>query len=52
MFVGAFLRGLQDLGWIEGRNLLIPMRWAGVEPEKMQTLARELDVILTDTSSR
>jgi putative ABC transport system substrate-binding protein len=55
VFVRAFLRGLQDLGWIEGRNLRIDMRWAGGDLEKMQTLARELvalqpDVILANST--
>jgi putative ABC transport system substrate-binding protein len=30
--VEAFLRGLQELGWSEGRNLRIDTRWSGAMP--------------------
>src|SRR5262249_38328126 len=35
--VTALLRGLQSLGWIEGRNVQIDYRWAGGDPEKAHT---------------
>ena len=28
-YVAAFARGLQELGWIEGRNIRIDYRWGG-----------------------
>ena len=40
--VAALKRGLQDLGWIEGRNLRIESRWAAGEAARMKPLAEEL----------
>jgi ABC-type uncharacterized transport system substrate-binding protein len=40
--VTALKRGLQDLGWIEGRNLRIEHRWAAGEAARMKPLAEEL----------
>jgi putative ABC transport system substrate-binding protein len=47
----AFLRGLQELGYTEGQNLVIEYRSAGGQPERLSDLAAELlrldiDVIL------
>jgi putative tryptophan/tyrosine transport system substrate-binding protein len=38
----AFRRGLRDLGWIEGRNVIHEPRWAGEKPESLRELAAEL----------
>jgi len=43
---------LRELGYVEGRNLIIEQRWAGSDPERLPVLARELllarvDVIVT-----
>jgi putative ABC transport system substrate-binding protein len=51
--VAAFRRGLQELGWVEGRNLRVDYRWATGEPNRARALARELvnlepDVILAN----
>src|SRR5215468_8572852 len=48
----AFLQGLRDLGYVEGRNLLIEYRDAEGKPERFPALAAELvalqvDVIVT-----
>src|SRR5262249_15136588 len=48
----AFMQGLQELGWIEGRNVRIEHRWGAVNPERSRDYAAELvalgpDVILT-----
>ena len=40
--VAAFQRGLQDLGWTEGRNIRFDIRWAGGDPDKARTFAKEL----------
>ena len=37
--------GLQDLGWVEGKNLLIETRWAGVNPPRQRELAAELKAV-------
>ena len=48
----AFLQGLRDLGYIEGRNIKIEWRFAQAKPERLPELASELvrlkvDVIVT-----
>jgi putative ABC transport system substrate-binding protein len=53
--VTALRQGLQDLGWIEGRNVQIDYRWAGADPDKARAFARELvalapDVIVPSTN--
>jgi putative ABC transport system substrate-binding protein len=40
--VAAFVRRLQELGWVEGRNLRIDYRWAAGDAERMQLFAKEL----------
>ena len=37
--------GLRDLGWVEGKNLAIEIRWAGVNPQRQRELAAELKVL-------
>jgi putative ABC transport system substrate-binding protein len=53
--VKVLQQGLQSLGWVDGRNVQIEYRWAGSEPGRMQTFAKELvaqqcDVILGHTT--
>jgi putative ABC transport system substrate-binding protein len=50
-----FKQGLSELGWIEGRNLLMVVRWAPGRTDLMRTFAKELvglqpDVILADST--
>jgi putative ABC transport system substrate-binding protein len=50
--VGPFREGLRDLGYVEGRNLLIEYRWAEGKYERFPALIAELialkvDVIVT-----
>jgi putative ABC transport system substrate-binding protein len=53
--VAAFERGLAALGWSEGTNLRIELRWSAGDINRAAFLARELvalqpDVILADTT--
>jgi putative ABC transport system substrate-binding protein len=50
--LAAFLQGLQQLGWTDGRNVRIDTRWAGGDALEIRRHAGELaalapDVILT-----
>ena len=38
----AFFQELPRLGWQQGVNVQIDLRWGGVSPEQMQSLAKEL----------
>jgi putative ABC transport system substrate-binding protein len=38
----AFLRALRDLGWVEGRNLVIEYRWAEGDTARLPALADDL----------
>ena len=40
--LGAFLQGLQQLGWSIGRNLQIDTRWAGTNSGDIRRHATEL----------
>jgi putative ABC transport system substrate-binding protein len=39
--VAAFQQRLQELGWTQGRNIRFDIRWAGGDPDKARTFARE-----------
>jgi len=52
----AFLRALRNLGWIEGRNVVIEYRWAEGHLERLPGLAQDLvrrkvDVIVAPAAS-
>jgi hypothetical protein len=38
----------QELGWTEGRNIQIDIRWAGADANKARTFAKELVAITPD----
>ncbi len=40
--VAAFRTALSKLGWKEGQNLRIEIRWGAADPAKIKTLAKEL----------
>jgi hypothetical protein len=40
--VAAFRGALSNLGWIEGNNVRIELRWAGPDIERINSLAKEL----------
>ena len=42
--VAAFRGALAKLGWTEGSNLRIELRWAGDDSDKMKTFAKELSI--------
>ena len=51
-WLARFIQGLEQLGWIEGRNLRIDIRWNADGPDRAQPAATELvnlapDVILS-----
>jgi putative tryptophan/tyrosine transport system substrate-binding protein len=55
-FLSAFAQGLPDLGWIDGRNVQIDVRWGGDNVDRMRMLAKEVvdlqpDVILSHGTS-
>src|SRR5947209_6880800 len=52
----VFAKALQDLGYIEGRNVVIDRRWAEGKNERFSSLATELvalkrDAIVADTTA-
>jgi putative tryptophan/tyrosine transport system substrate-binding protein len=54
-YLYTFTQGLADLGWIDGRNLRLDVRWAGGSVDLARTYAQELvalqpDVILSDST--
>jgi putative tryptophan/tyrosine transport system substrate-binding protein len=53
--VAALRGGLAKLGWTEGNNLRIELRWGNADPDRIRTFAKELidlrpDVILSQTT--
>src|SRR5947207_45427 len=53
--LAAFVQGLRQLGWIEGQNLRVEVRWNAGDSELARTYAAQLiglmpDVILASTT--
>jgi putative ABC transport system substrate-binding protein len=53
--ISAFTQALADLGWTDGRNVRIDLRWAGGDPNRIRALAQELvglqpDIVVTVTT--
>jgi putative ABC transport system substrate-binding protein len=54
-FVSTFTQALANLGWIDGRNVRMDLRWGGGDIKQIRALAQELvglqpDVILTSST--
>lgn len=52
----AFVQGMQELGYVPGRNLVIEYRWAANDPAKLPALAMDLveskvELIVTATTA-
>ena len=53
--LSGFTQGFQELGWTDGRNVRMDVRWPAGSVERMQMFAKELvgmqpDVILAQTT--
>src|SRR5262245_39335265 len=47
-WVGAFLQGLAQSGWVVGRNVRIETRWAGSKADDIRRHAQELAALAPD----
>jgi putative ABC transport system substrate-binding protein len=55
-YVSAFTQALAGLGWTDGRNMRMDLRWGGDDINRIRTLAQELvglqpDIIVTSSTS-
>jgi putative tryptophan/tyrosine transport system substrate-binding protein len=55
VWLSAFMQGLSELGWTDGRNMRMDVRWAGGDVDRMRTFAKELvdlrlDLILANST--
>jgi putative tryptophan/tyrosine transport system substrate-binding protein len=53
--ISAFTQALADLGWTDGRNMRMDLRWYGDDTTRIGALAQELvglqpDIIVTSTT--
>jgi putative ABC transport system substrate-binding protein len=54
--LSVFTQALAGLGWMDGRNLRMDVRWAGGDIDRLRALAQELvglqpDIIVTDNTT-
>src|SRR5262249_32467595 len=49
--LSGFMQGLAELGWIEGRNLRMEVRWGGGDVDRIRTFAKDL-VACSETHRR
>jgi putative ABC transport system substrate-binding protein len=47
--IAAFLQGLQELGWVDGRNVRIEYRWGAGDAERVRRFAAELVALEPDS---
>ena len=55
-WLSAFTQALADLGWADGRNVRLDIRWGGGDINRMRALAQELvglqpEIIVTSNTS-
>jgi putative tryptophan/tyrosine transport system substrate-binding protein len=53
--IPAFTQALADLGWTDGRNVRMDLRWGGLDTNRIRELAQELvglqpDIIVTEST--
>jgi putative ABC transport system substrate-binding protein len=53
--ISALTQALADLGWTDGRNVRMDLRWSGLDINRIRALAHELvdlrpDIILTSST--
>ena len=48
LWLSSFIRALSELGWTEGRNVRIDVRWSASNVEREQVLAKELVALQPD----
>ena len=46
--LSGFTQGLAELGWIEGRNLRMEIRWGGSDVDRIRTFAKDLVALRPD----
>jgi len=46
--LSEFMKGLAELGWRDGRNLQIDVRWGGADADRMRMSAKELVALQPD----
>src|SRR5262249_44169243 len=46
--LSGFMQGLAELGWIEGRNLRMEVRWGGGDVDRIRTFAKDLVALQPD----
>src|SRR4051794_16528156 len=46
--LNAFLRGFEKLGWTDGRNVRIGVRWAGDSADRMREIVAEFVALTPD----
>jgi putative ABC transport system substrate-binding protein len=47
-YISAFTQALADLGWTDGRNVRMVLRWFGDDTNRVRALARELVALQPD----
>jgi putative tryptophan/tyrosine transport system substrate-binding protein len=46
--LSGFMQGLAEIGWTDGRNLRMEIRWGGGEVNRIRTFAKELVALQPD----